>query len=450
VKKIKTDITIVGAGLCGALLATRLAERGHNIVMLEKRRDLRWADISAGRSINLALSDRGLRALSAVGLDDEARLISIPMHGRMIHGVDGSLRHSPYSGRKEDYINSISRSSLNALLLDQADRYDTVEIYFETQTTTIDIENRVVRAESSQGEQIEISSDCIIGADGAGSQTRQALEALLGDEFSSSSEFLSSGYKELHIPPTSDGGFRIEKHALHIWPRGSFMIIALPNLDGSFTVTLFWPYEGEHGFDKIKNEEAVLSVFREHFPDLPEHLPDLTTDYFNNPTGKLGTLKCEPWYFQDRVCLIGDACHPIVPFYGQGMNAAFEDTVVFMEAYDNSPSDWGRVFENFSKIRKIDTDAIADLALDNFYEMQDHVDDPAFIMKRSVEMRLEQELENYYSKYGLVTFREDLPYSVAMKQGRRQDELLLELCRSGRHKEMSLTGIQSWISERLV
>ncbi len=431
-------------------------------MLIEKRKDLRWADISAGRSINLALSDRGLAALAAVGLDDEARSIAIPMHGRMIHDRSGASRVSPYSGREEDYINSISRTELNALLLDAADRYDEVQIMFETDCTEIALssvdsrqstrlaERKCLTAKPKDQDPIQVSAEIIIGADGAGSPTRQAIEKLMGHDFKSDSHFLSSGYKELHIPPTVSGEWRIEKNVLHIWPRGSYMAIALPNLDGSFTVTLFWPMEGDNSFGAISTEAELDAFFRKEFPDLYTELPDLAEDYFNNPTGKLGTLKCAPWHYAGHACLIGDACHPIVPFYGQGMNAAFEDTLVFMECYDADKGDWATIFSEFYRRRKPDTDAIADLALDNFYEMQDHVDDPAFMAKRTLEMKMEQEIPSYYSKYGLVTFREDLPYREALRQGRLQDKILLDMCHGGKVPDGSLQDVYSKLQERLV
>ena len=395
------------------------------------------------------MSDRGLAALAAVGLDDEARSIAIPMHGRMIHDRTGASRVSPYSGREEDYINSISRTELNALLLDAADRYDHVQIMFETDCTDIALSSKCITAQPLDEEAIQISAEIIIGADGAGSSTRQALQSFMKDGFKGDSHFLESGYKELHIPPTVSDEWRIEKNVLHIWPRGSYMAIALPNLDGSFTVTLFWPMTGANSFEAITNPEELDTFFRKEFPDLYIELPDLATDYFANPTGKLGTLKCAPWHYAGHACLIGDACHPIVPFYGQGMNAAFEDTLVFMECYDDAAGDWATIFSEFYRKRKPDTDAIADLALDNFYEMQDHVDDPAFMAKRTLEMKMEQEIPSYYSKYGLVTFRQDLPYREALRQGRLQDEILLEMCKGGMMPHGSLVDIYEALQARL-
>lgn len=423
-------IAVVGAGLCGSMLAISLAQRGFNVYLFEKRKDLRKQIEDGGRSINLALSDRGLKSLRMIGLEDEARKLCIPMLGRMIHDTEGEKRFSRYSGREDEYINSISRTDLNALLLDKAESYRNVNIFFEAGIDQVDIENSEITYQYLDQE-INDSFDVIIGTDGAGSSIRKSLFDALGEEYDFSSDFLDYGYKELEIPAKEGGGFRIENDALHIWPRGHFMIIALPNLDGSFTVTMFNPYDGDVGFNALKTDPEILAYFKKYFPDLVDLLPALQNDFDDHPVGRLGTIRCAPWRISGKVLIMGDAAHAIVPFYGQGMNASFEDVYVFDElltAHMNKT--WEELFEAFQTERKPDTDAIANLALDNFQEMQDTVDDPDFIKKRVLEMQLERTLPDYYSKYSLVTFREEMSYENAMIQGRAQDEYLLQLVSS--------------------
>ncbi len=423
----KQSIGIVGAGLCGSLLGISLARKGYKVTVFEKRKDPRREEMESGRSINLALSDRGLQALERMGMAQAAKEICIPMKGRMIHDTEGNKRFSPYSGRSEDYINSISRTDLNRLLIEELDTSENVVIFFETSIEKIDIErSRVyytVGAKSVYGD-----FDLVIGADGAGSIVRRTMQKEIPN-FNSTSQFLSHGYKELEIPSAGKGQYKIDKHALHIWPRQEFMIIALPNMDGSFTVTMFNPYEGKAGFNELDEKQEIDQYFDAYFPDLKPLIPELQDDYNNNPIGKLGTVKCYPWHHKGRVLLVGDAAHAIVPFYGQGMNASFEDVYVFDQILEEMETiDWGEFCEKFQESRKPNCDAIADLALDNFIEMQDKVDDEDFIKKRKLEMKLEQDGEGYYSKYSLVTFREDMSYKEAMIKGRKQDEILLAYC----------------------
>lgn len=441
-------ILIVGAGLCGTMCAIRLAQRGYQVELHEKRPDLREMELDAGRSINLALSDRGLRALRMIGMEEEARKECIPMQGRMIHPIEGQPWFSRYSGRSEDYINSISRPGLNGALLRKADTYDNLSLHFESQCTGVDI--KAGQATFRQGDQqIEVSADVIIGTDGAGSAVRRAMMGHTTELlFNYSQDFLRHGYKELSIPAAAGGGFRIEKNALHIWPRGSYMIIALPNLDGSFTVTLFFPYAGPKGFDVLDSPAKVRKLFEEDFPDLLPHLPELDQEYFENPVGTLGTIKCYPWQAFGKTLLMGDAAHAIVPFYGQGMNASFEDVWVLDQVWERFHGDWSKILPAFSEERKPDADAIADLAIDNFYEMRDHVDDAAFIQKRKLEMQLEQQFPSYYSKYSLVTFNEDLSYAEAMKRGRAQDQVLLELCQQHPGKDWDLAAVLATVKEK--
>ena len=440
----KEKIIIVGAGLCGTLLAIRLAQRGFAVDLYERRGDMRLEETDAGRSINLALSSRGLRALELVGLKDEVQSECIPMKGRMIHAIDGQTRLSPYSGRAHDYINSVSRSGLNIKLLNLTEGIDNITIHFEHKCLGVDLENASASFKNlSTGETVEDQGAIVIGTDGAGSAVRRSM---MGQStkllFNYSQDFLRHGYKELSILPTESGGYRIEKNALHIWPRGHFMIIALPNLDGSFTVTMFHPFGTEIGFDALDTKEKVTAFFEEQFPDLIEHMPNYAEEYFENPVGTLGTIKCFPWQAYGKTLIMGDASHAIVPFYGQGMNAAFEDVTVFDQILDQHQGDWAKVFAAFEEARVDDANAIAELAIDNFHEMQDKVDDPEFIRKRKLEMQLEQNYDDYYSKYSLVTFRPDLSYSEAKQLGRQQDEFLLNLCLSGAVDQLSLEEVR--------
>jgi kynurenine 3-monooxygenase len=422
-------IVIIGAGLCGTLLGIRLAQRGYRVELFEKRDDMRLTEVEAGRSINLALSHRGLMALETAGMREQVIKDCIPMHGRLIHSGTGEKRFSRYSGREEEYINSVSRPGLNISMLEKADSYDNLNIHFGQKCTSVDLDHASATFKTRSGEETTIEASLLVGTDGAGSAVRRSMMArstrLL---FNYSQDFLRSGYKELHIPPAADGGWQIEKNALHIWPRGKFMMIALPNLDGSFTVTLFHPYEGEAGFNKLNEPAEVRAFFEKYYPDVLPHLPNLEEDYFLNPTASLGTIRCYPWETYGKTVIMGDAAHAIVPFYGQGMNAALEDVRIFDELIEEFQGDWPKILAVFSEQRPKDTNAIADLALDNFLEMQSGVNDPAFIKKRQLEMELEDRFPDYYSKYSLVTFRPELSYAEAMLKGRRQDAFLLELC----------------------
>jgi len=442
------NIAIIGAGLAGSLLSIYLARRGFDLTVFEARADMRKDAVEAGRSINLALSDRGIAALREIGMDEYMLAEAVPMLGRMIHDRSGSTKLLPYSGRKGEYINSISRSGLNIALMNEAEKNSRVNIVFDERCTGFDVASAELAFESGR----TFRADTVIATDGAGSPVRQALQKQLV-EFQFSSEFLDHGYKELHIPPGENGSFRLEKNALHIWPRHKFMMIALPNFDGSFTCTLFLAQKGgrpngsedapEPAFDGLSEEASVIDFFTREFPDAVPLMPTLVEDFFANPTGQLGTVKCWPWSVDGKVLLLGDSAHAVVPFYGQGMNCAFEDVRVLDQLIEKHgtmsepgaetngsalSADWGTVYDEYGRLRKINTDAIADLAVENFYEMRDRVADPAFQRKRELETRLEQEFPDYFSKYSMVTFREDLPYSVAQAKGNAQDEFLLSVC----------------------
>ncbi|GGZ47240.1 FAD-dependent oxidoreductase [Mesonia mobilis] len=428
--KNKENILIIGAGLCGSLLALRMAQRGYQVQLIEKRPDLRKTDISAGRSINLAFSNRGIKAMKLVGLEQKALKICIPMNGRMIHDQEENTFLSPYSGLEHEYINSISRTDLNALMLDEAEKMENVSIQFNQECLDVNSEKATATFKNyHSGEETTIVADLIFGTDGAGSALRKSMMNDRSFLFSFSQDYLQHGYKELTIEPSVEGDFQLYKNALHIWPRGENMLIALPNLDGSFTVTLFMSYaEGDYNFNNITSAAKAEEYFEKYYPDALKLMPNLGEEFFENPTGALGTVKCSPWYSHGKSLLMGDAAHAIVPFYGQGMNASFEDVVVFDEALENHTGDWETTFKAYQKARKKDTDAIADLAIDNFYEMKEHTAAPIFQQKRKLETALEQEFPaEYASKYRLVTFQEQIGYAEAMRRGRAQDKAMLRL-----------------------
>ncbi|QFZ55430.1 FAD-dependent monooxygenase [Oceanihabitans sp. IOP_32] len=429
-KDKQQNILIIGAGLCGSLLALRLAQRGFKVTVYEMRPDLRKTDISAGRSINLAFSDRGNKAMKLVGLETQVKALCIPMYGRMIHNKDGHTHLSNYSGRNHEYINSISRGDLNALLLTEAEKHENVSIHFNKKCKSVDFENpSALFQDYYTKEEFTANANIILATDGAGSVLRKSYYLSKKFLFSFSQDYLTHGYKELSILPTQDGDYKTYKNALHIWPRGDFMLIALPNLDGSFTVTLFLSYsEGAYNFNNLTNEAIVLEFFKKEFPDALALMPNLVDDFFKNPTAPLGTVKCSPWHYKGNTLLMGDAAHAIVPFYGQGMNASFEDVVEFDKVLDKNLNTWEAVFSTYEKIRKKDTDAIADLAIDNFHEMKAHTANPIFQEKRKLEIALEENFPNEYeSKYALVTFNENIGYREAMLTGRAQDKAILNL-----------------------
>ena len=443
----KDKIIIVGAGLCGTLLAIRMAQRGFQVVVYERREDMRKGIEDAGRSINLALSARGLMALEMAGIKAAVLEECIPMRGRMIHPLGGQAFLSKYSGRAEDYINSVSRPGLNLALIKEADKFENVQLKFDRKVIAVDLKNAKIEYEID-GEFCEDEGAVVIGTDGAGSVVRRAMMGQTTQLlFNYSQDFLRHGYKELSILPAENGAWKIEKEALHIWPNGHFMIIALPNLDASFTLTMFHPYEGEAGFNTLNTKEKLKDFFEKYYPTLLPHIPHLYEEYFENPVGTLGTIKCYPWQAFGKTLIMGDAAHAIVPFYGQGMNASLEDVRIFDETLEEYGADWERVFTAFQEKRKHNANAIADLAIDNFYEMRDHVDDAAFMRKRQIEMQLEQQFPDYYSKYSLVTFQPKLPYKQAMKQGRKQDELLLKMCSDDNFDKIPLATYHQKIME---
>lgn len=425
---MKGKITVIGAGLAGSLLSLFLARRGFSVDLYERRPDLRATELTGGRSINLAISTRGLHALSLVGMEREILDMAIPMRGRMVHPLKGQTSLVPYGKDDNEVINSISRGGLNRALLRKASESSSIRLFFDQRCLGMDFKSGTVRfRDERDGSTSAVESETVIATDGVASPIR--MEMLAVDRFDFSQSYLEHGYKELTIPAADGGGFRLEKHALHIWPRGGYMMIALPNLDGSFTCTLFFPHEGPESFAALKSEQDLRAFFERQFPDALPLMPGLANEYFGHATGSLITIKCAPWHVGGRALLLGDSAHAIVPFYGQGMNCAFEDCVILDGCIERHSGRWEAVFADYFGRRKLDTDAIADLALDNFIEMRDTSGDPKFALKKSLEHLLETRYPGeFISKYSMVTFHR-IPYSVAMKKGRVQDRVLMEICR---------------------
>lgn len=421
-------IALIGSGLTGPLLAISLAQRGFEVEIYERRPDMRQVRVSAGRSINLAISTRGIHALREAGLWDSMRSIIVPMKGRMMHSVAGDLTFQPYGKDETEVINSISRADLNAALMDAAEAQGVV-IRFSERCTGFDLQTGAVRLRNEEtGRETTVEPGIAIGADGAASAIR--AEMLKLPRFNFSQQYLDYGYKELTIAAAPDGTHRVEPHALHIWPRGSFMLIALPNVDGTFACILFLPFEGSSSFAGLDSGPKVLDFFETHFPDAVPLMPHLHENYFGNPTGSMVTIRCSPWHVNDKALLLGDAAHAIVPFFGQGMNCAFEDCSCFLELLDRHGALWSDLFREFERARKGNTDSIADLALENFVEMRDRVADPRFLFQKKVELALQARYPRLFvPKYAMVTFHR-IPYSVAHSRGRIQDRLLAELCDS--------------------
>ncbi len=412
-KKEKKAV-VVGAGLVGALWAAMLAKRGYQVDVYERRSDFRDAGYLGGRSINLAISERGWRAVEIAGAREKVEAIALPMPGRMMHDLDGELSFQAY-GEEGQAIYSVSRGGLNIELVNIAEKYDRVHFHFNQACRGIDRHSGFLELEDLEtGAVYEIESDLIFGADGAFSAVRNSLQRL--PRFNYSQQFLDHGYKELSIPPGEGGAHLMHNKALHIWPRGQFMLIALPNLDGSFTCTLFLPFEGEESFEKLKTEEQVLNFFKKYFPDALPLMPGLIEDFFKNPTSTLVTVRCNPWNWGEKALLIGDAAHAIVPFYGQGMNAGFEDCTILNELMDKYDEDWSRIIPEFNATRIADANAIADLALINFIEMRDLVADPDFLLWKKIEARLHERFPGaYQSVYTMVSFSH-IPYSHALEE----------------------------------
>jgi kynurenine 3-monooxygenase len=417
---------LIGSGLAGGLLATHLGRRGHEVDLYERRADPREENMVAGRSINLALSTRGIHALQQVGIADEVLQHAIPMRGRMIHpAAAGSAPiFVPYDADPNKHINSIGRAALNTTVIEAASRFPNVRVHFSHKCTDVDLDSATGQLFNfSTGQPVSAAADSIIGVDGAFSAVRAAMQRKI-ENFIYDESYLAHGYKELTIPPGTDGSWQMEKNALHIWPRKSFMMIALPNPDGSFTCTLFFEFEGTRSFATLKTDDEIRRFFEEEFPDAVPLMPNLLNDFKTNPTGSLVTIRCAPWFYKDKVALVGDAAHAVVPFYGQGMNAAFEDCVVLDECLEQFGQDRHHAFAEYFKRRKVNADALADLAVGNFIEMRDKTASKKFRAKKKLDHFLESALPGIYLPlYTMVTFTR-IPYAAAARRARLQDRIV--------------------------
>jgi kynurenine 3-monooxygenase len=427
-KPAPDKITLIGAGLNGPLLAMLLLQRGFAVEIYERRPDMRRVSISAGRSINLALSTRGIHALQQAGLWERMCNIIIPMKGRMMHSIAGELTFQPYGKNESEVINSISRAELNIALINAADEQGAT-LQFSQRCTGYDLKTGMIRLRNEEtGEETARETSVVIGCDGSASAIR--AEMLKLNRFNFSQQYLDYGYKELTIPAGLKGEHLLETHALHIWPRGNHMLIALPNIDGTFACILFLPFEGTDSFASVTTRAEVMQFFQTRFPDAVPLMPQLDDNYSANPTGAMVTIKCSPWHVEGRALLLGDSVHAIVPFFGQGLNCGFEDCTSLVALLDRHGADWPSVFAEFERERKVNTDAIADMAIENFTEMRDRVADAQFLFRKKVELALEAKYPQLFvPKYAMVTFHR-IPYSVALARGAVQDRMLAELCAS--------------------
>jgi len=421
-----TAVNIIGAGQCGSLLAIMMARKGFRVDVYERFEDPRVHDAEAGRSINLALAARGIHALKAAGIFGLVKPLLVPMRGRMVHYIDGRTEFSPYGQTEDEQIYSVTRVGLNKVLLDAAEAIDNVSFHFEQQAIGFDALDRVVHMRDGNDDSMyQLEAGPLFAADGAGSVIRRSFDGT--DTFGGIETLLRHGYKELTIPAAPDGSYQMRADALHIWPRGGFMLIALPNPSGDFTLTLFLPNEGDESFASLTDEAACRQFFEEHFPDALPLISNLEHDLVNNPLGVLGTIRCRHWHDRGNVLLIGDAAHAIVPFHGQGMNLAFEDVVLLEQAIGRHGDDWANVFALYESEQLANANAIADMALDNYIEMRDTVRDPKFALRKALAFELEQRLPKHFiPRYSMVMFHADIPYLTAQKRGEVQAALLEE------------------------
>lgn len=432
------NIAIVGSGLVGALLSIYLKLRGHKVDVYDRRPDIRNFEFS-GRSINLAMSNRGWKALQTIGIDSEIKKLGIPMDKRAIHAIGNSLYYQ-YYGKEGEAIHSISRSVLNRKMIDLAEGQG-VNFYFESKVWDVSLsEAKLYIGETEKSEWKEYKYDIIFGADGAFSRVRHKMQR--SSMFNYSQDFLDTGYKELTIPANKDGTHKLDKNSLHIWPRGKFMFIALPNLNGSFTCTLFMPLEGKNSFAQLNTKEKVTAFFKAHFPCIENEILNLTNDFFKNPTSTLVTIKCFPWVYSDTVALVGDAAHAIVPFYGQGMNAGFEDISVLNDLMNLYEDDWESIFKEYQLSRKPNTDAISELSYRNFVEMSTKTADAEFILRKKIEKQFSEKYpQKWIPLYSRVTFS-DKPYTEALEIGDMQRKIM--------DKVMQIDEVESkWDSEEV-
>ena len=437
---MEKKVIIVGAGLVGSLWAVYMAKAGYKVTIYERRPDIRKAEISAGKSINLALSHRGWKAIRNAGVEVEVKIIAIPMSGRIMHDTDGKLTYQAY-GKKDEAIYSVSRGHLNAIMMDIAENKGRATIHYNHQCTGADLDNGIVQLRDlKNNREFEDSADLVFAADGAFSAVRyNAMQKV--DRFNYSQFYIEDGYKELLLPAYKNGNYQIEKNALHIWPRGRFMLIALPNEDGSFTCTLFMPYDNhEYAFNDLDSDEKINVFFKTIFPDFHALMPNLIENWHQNPLSSLSIVRCYPWTM-GKFALMGDSCHATVPFYGQGMNAGFEDCTVMWELY-NQHQNSAETVKAYQKTRKADGDALQDLSLHNYYVMRDHVANDDFLLQKKIEAKLhEKHPEKWIPLYSQVTFSH-IPYSKAIAQGKKQDLIMKEIL-----KDPSIHEI--WDSEEI-
>jgi kynurenine 3-monooxygenase len=431
-------VNIVGAGLCGSLLAVVLARRGYGVTLFERGGDPRQGEPTGRRSINLALAARGFRALEHAGLMGDIEPLLVPMRGRMIHAEDGSTDLQPYGQRENERIYSVSRAELNRRLVDAAEHSHGVELRFHQEAVGVDAGTAAASTEHGAARSVtmrdlERSSGYtiqppVIAADGAGSAIRRTLDA--SERLGVTESLLPHGYKELTLPPAAGGSFQLDPGALHIWPRGGFMLIALPNPGGDFTLTLFLANDGTPSFAELNTRPEVEAFFGRYFADVASMIPSLAESFLANPLGVLGTVRCRGWHSGGDVLLIGDAAHAIVPFHGQGMNAAFEDCVVLDTILQTEPHDWSEAFSRFEEQQRPNANAIADMALENYVEMRDTVRDPTFVLQKQLAFELERRLpDRFIPRYSMVMFHAEIPYAVAQQRGAIQQTLLNELTR---------------------
>lgn len=452
-------VGIVGAGLCGSLLAVLLARRGYSVTLFERGGDPRKGEPAGRRSINLALAARGFSALDQAGLLGAIKPLLVPMRGRMIHAEDGSTNLQPYGQREDERIYSVSRAELNRRLVDAAEHSHGVELRFHqeaaglggaTGSDSAPLDSAVaVSMRDLEGSTSYVIRPPIIAADGAGSVIRRALDS--AGRLGVNESLLPHGYKELTLPPGADGNFQLDPGALHIWPRGGFMLIALPNPGGDFTLTLFLANEGTPSFAELNTKAAVQAFFGRYFADVAPLIPELAESFLANPLGVLGTVRCRRWHSGGNVLLIGDAAHAVVPFHGQGMNAAFEDCVVLDSILQTETHDWSEAFRRFEEQRRPNANAIADMALENYVEMRDTVRDPKFALQKQLAFELERQLPGrFIPRYSMVMFHPEIPYAVAQERGAIQQNLLNELTRNaGKLEDIDLEAAVVLTRQRL-
>lgn len=425
------NIAIIGSGLVGSLLAIYLKKRGHNITVFDRRKDVRTIEFS-GRSINLAMSNRGWNSLAKVGIESEVRKLAMPLDKRAIHVNDKPVYFQKY-GKEGEAIYSISRGVLNRKMIDLAENAG-VQFRFEEKVWDVNLEEaKIYTGENERGTWQEYQFDIVFGADGAFSRIRHKMQRQ--SRFNYSQFFIDVGYKELTIPANSDGTHKLDNTCFHIWPRGEFMLIAMPNLDGSFTCTLFLPFEGEISFETLDTEASAEKFFKEYFPDIKDDISNLMRDFFKNPTSAMVTMKCFPWTFKDKIALVGDSAHAIVPFYGQGMNAGFEDISVLDDLIQKYGEDWEQIFSEYQTLRKPNADAIAELSYRNFLEMSSKTANPLFLLQKKIEKKFsENHPELWIPLYSRVTFS-DKPYSEALAIGDQQRKIMDEVMKMEKIEE---------------